>query len=135
MITCMLSGTLTKSPEQRTSKNGNTYSLASIRIPSAEGDLFASVTAFEPLAATLAGMAKGDPITVVGTAKLSAYQAKDGEHRAGLSIIASRIIGIADHQAPPKPKADGQGRRTPASAARPDPREFGADEFTDRVPF
>ena len=102
MITVMVAGQLAKQPEQRMSKNSNPFTVASIRIQSAEGDMFALITAFSELAPILAGLAKGDPVTIVGNAKVSTYTGKDGDTRAGLSITASRIIAISDHQAPPK---------------------------------
>lgn len=129
MITCMISGTLSKQPETRQSKNGNAYTLASIRIPIAEGDVYASVTAFSELSPILAGMQRGDPVTVIGQGKVSTYQGKDGTTRAGLSITAGRIIALVD-QAAPKPKGNGQGRRPAVAGAGPDPREFADD-----IPF
>lgn len=51
----MLSGAIAKQPETRTSKNGNAFVTTTIRTQTAEGDLFASVTAFSELAPTLAG--------------------------------------------------------------------------------
>ncbi len=101
MITVMLSGTIAKPPETRTSAKGNNYAVATIR--SGEGDdaVFASITAFGDLAGTLAGLERGSPLTVVGTGKIGTYEAKDGTGtRASLSITASRIVALVDHQGP-----------------------------------
>ncbi len=138
MLTVMLSGTIAKTPEQRTSKNGNEFATTSVRAQTGEGDLFASVTAFGELAPTLARLAKGDPVTVIGTGKVSVYQGKDGDTKAGLSVIASRIIALADHQAPLKPKStkpegSGQPRRFTDYQQPTCPREVAPD-FDDAPP-
>lgn len=141
MITVMVSGILSKPPEQRTSKNGNAFTLASIRTQTAEGDLYASVTAFGDLCPALAGLAKGDPLTVIGTARVSTYTGKDGATKAGLSIIASRIIALADHQAAPGPKGRGnEGRRrdwppAPAEPPGPLPELPPVEAYDDPIPF
>lgn len=59
MITMMLSGTLARQPEQRTSKDGNAFAVATVRAQTPEGDIYASVTAWSDLADTLADL--GDP--------------------------------------------------------------------------
>jgi len=136
-LTVMLSGTLAKTPEQRTSKKGNEFATTTVRTPTAEGDLFANVTAFSELAPVLARLAKGDPVTIIGTGKVSTYTAKDGEPKAGLSVIASRIIALADNQAPPKerkPKESEQQRRFTEYQQPAGPREFAPAEFDDNLP-
>ena len=60
----MLSGTLAKQPEQRTSSKGNVYTTATLRTGEGDNAVFASVTAFGDLACILAGLAKGDPPTI-----------------------------------------------------------------------
>lgn len=144
MITIMLSGNIAKTPEQRTSKNGNPFATATVRTQTAEGDLFASITAFSELAPILAGLQRGDPVTIISNAKVTTYQGKDGDAKAGLSITASRIIALADHQAPPKaprPKGERQPsdrqqryRRTEEFMSA-GPRDFAPDPCQDSVPF
>jgi single-stranded DNA-binding protein len=122
-VIIMLTGTLAKEPETRTSKAGHPFAVASIRVQTAEGDVFTSITAFGSLADTLAGLAKGDPVTIIGTGRVTTYQGKDNETKAGLSVTASRIVCLTDHQAPPKaprPKSDSQrSRRTEEFLAPP----------------
>ncbi len=139
MIIIMISGTIAKPPEPRTSRNGNPFTLASIRTQTSDGDLYASLTAFSELAPILAGLAKGDPVTVIGTAKVSTYEGKDGDTKAGLSITASRIIALADHQAAPRPKGSGNdGRRRhqpPAEPPGPMPELPPVEAYNDPIPF
>lgn len=135
-LTIMLSGTIAKQPEVRTSKNGNEFATTTVRVQTAEGDLFASVTAFGDLAPTLARLAKGDPVTLVGTGKVSAYTAKDGEHRAGLSITASRLIALVDQQAPPRSRKESEPPRRFTDYQQPaGPRDFTPDFDDDLPPF
>lgn len=138
-LTIMLSGSIAKQPETRTSKNGNEFATTTVRTQTAEGDLFASVTAFSELAPILARLQRGDPVTVIGTGKVSTYQGRDGDTKAGLSVVASRIIALADHQAPPKPKATKSQGNGKASGQQQYSRsaEFqgaGPREFNDDLP-
>lgn len=147
MITCMISGALSKSPETRTSKTGNPYTTATVRTGEGEDSLFCSVTCFGDLAGTLAGLAKGDAITVIGTGKVSTYTGKEGDTRAGLSITANRIIALMDLQVPPKAprsKGTGQRRRTdPHPVGPPGPRQDlppvppvpPIEAYDDPIPF
>lgn len=129
MITCMLAGQLAKQLETRTSKNDNPYTTATLHTQEGEDAVFASVTAFGDLAGPLVGLAKGDPITVVGSGTVSTY--------TGLSIAGTRVIALTDHQAPPtapSPKGHNGQRRCTADT-QVGPRELAPDKFTDTIPF
>ncbi len=109
-MTMMLSGTLAKQPEQRTSSRGNADTTATLRTGEGNDAVFASVTAFGDLACILAVLDKGDPMTVVGSGRLSIYTpAHGGDPRASLSVTASRIVCLTDRQAAPIPGATDSG--------------------------
>lgn len=125
MLIVMLSGILAKNAELRTSKNGNEFATATIKVPSAEGDSYNSVTAFGDLAPILAGLQRGDPVTIIGAGKVNVYQGKDGETKAGLSVVASRIIALADSQTavaasshPSAAPANKRAAKVPSSASQ-----------------
>lgn len=134
MITVMLSGSISKQPETRTSAKGNSYAVATIRTGEGDDAVFVSVTAFGDLADTLAGLQKGDSACVVGTGKIGTYEAKDGSGtKASLSITASRIVALVDHQS--RPRAGTTPRRpTPGiqAPARPMPP---VEAYNDQIPF
>ena len=69
-MTIMLSGSIAKQPEVRTSKNDNPFATATAQVQTAEDDLYASVPAFGDLGKIPAGLAKGDPVTVIGSGKV-----------------------------------------------------------------
>lgn len=120
----MLSGSITKQPEQRISRNGNPYPIATVRTQDSEDARFVSVTTFGDLADILADLAKGDPITMVGTGKIGTYESKDGSGtRASLSVTASRIIALIDPQALPKARATPRWPSPPVEA------------YNDPIPF
>lgn len=84
MITVMLSGTLAKPPETRTSAKGTSYTMATLKVQTPDGDLFATVFAFDPLAGTLAELGKADSVTVVGIHKLLDLLARSVTRSAGV---------------------------------------------------
>ena len=122
MIVCMIQGTLIRDPERRISKNGNEFATALVKT---DENQIVSVMAFGELADLLADLRRGDALSVIGTAQLSVYTAKDtGETRPGLSLTASRIMALVDKAATGKPKK-----------ARPMPQEEHQEPFDDPIPF
>ncbi len=107
-IAVMLSGSISKQPETRQTSKGNPFAFTTVRVPSQEGDTYASVTAFDSaLMDTLTQLKPGDPVTVVGAGKLSIYTpAHGGDPRPSLSVTASRIVCLSDRQAAPRPMSD-----------------------------
>src|SRR5512143_2364539 len=129
-LAVMLSGSISKAPETRTTKAGNPFAFTTVRVPSQDGDIYASVTVFDSsLVDTLSSLKPGDPVTVVGSGKLSLYTpANGGDPRPNLSVTASRIIALTDRQADPRPKPDRQQDRRQYQPA-------GPREFADELPF
>ncbi len=125
-IAIMLSGSIAKAPETRQTSKGNQFAFTSVRVSSQDGDTYASVTAFDrTLVDTLTSLKPSDPVTVIGTGKLSVYTTKDGDTRPNLAVTASRIITMVDAQAPPRQ----QGYRRPRVA------QPVQAEFADEIPF
>ncbi|WP_233862967.1 single-stranded DNA-binding protein [Paraburkholderia adhaesiva] len=94
MIDALLGGTLAKDPEARTTKTGNAYALATLRVP-AGGDtvLFARVMAFDAhVRDELLALAKGDAVSVSGPLELGVWKANDGETRPSVSVVAHAVV-------------------------------------------
>lgn len=94
-ILSLVSGTLHRDPETRAGKKGD-FTIATVKHLDGGGRAqFVRVTAFDPdAAAELAGLSKGDAVTVTGRLEAEIYQ-KDGEPpRVSLSIVAERVVAL-----------------------------------------
>ncbi|WP_321907133.1 single-stranded DNA-binding protein [Paraburkholderia sp. J11-2] len=140
MIDGLISGSLAKDVESRTAKNGNTYALASLRVPAGDGVLLARVMAFDALVRDeLLALAKGDSVSVTGPLELGIWNTDNGESRVSVSMIAHALvsayhvkrkraqIGNARTVATGRKSAHGKGLR--ASASRSSSRS--SDSFHD----
>lgn len=142
MIAVQVSGAISKAPETRHTQKGGQFAFTTVRVPSPDGDQYLNVTAWDSaLVEVLASLKQGDPVTVVGTGKLTTWTDRDGNARPNLSVTASRIISIADTQAPPRQSRrsePGDRRHPPPSAPMPISAQVPATaelEFSDDVPF
>lgn len=132
MIAVQLSGTVSKQPETRQTQRGGQFAFTSVKVQHLDGDIYANVTAWDSaLVDVLTTLKPGDPVTVCGAGKVSIYTGRDNEPRASLSVTASRIIALADTQAPPR--AHAQGRRSPPLATPPASASF--DFEPEQIPF
>jgi single-stranded DNA-binding protein len=120
MLSILCSGKLLKDPKPGTSKNGNPYCTASLRVPvqaNQEGEtdaVFVSAIAFGEAAEKLSRLTSGDAVSLTGSAKLS-HWTKDGKEQTGLNITVVDLLtayalkrrrGEADR---PKPEAKPAG--------------------------
>jgi len=94
MIDALLGGALAKDPETRAAKNGNTYALATVRVPTgADSVIFARVMAFDAhVRDELLALAKGDAVSVTGPLELGIWHADNGEARVSVSVIAHALV-------------------------------------------
>ncbi len=145
MFSVLLSGKLTKNPKPGTSKIGNPYCTASIRVPvqgqrEDEPDcVFASVIAFGADAEQLARLGAGDSLSLTGSARLSSWE-KDGKVSTGLNVTVTGLLSPyklrqkrgdtdrapAEKSAPTAPPPDEWGR----TYGRP-----GGQDFDDAITF
>jgi single-stranded DNA-binding protein len=92
----LVSGSLFRAPEQRTSKAGKPFATATIRAADGEASQWWRVTVFSETAqAELMRLADGDAVSVQGSFKAELYRPDGGEARVSLSIVA-------DLRQPPK---------------------------------
>ena len=135
MIDALISGKVMGTPSQRTSKNGNHFTVAKVRVPNGDEAMFCNVICFaEGVQAALLALGDGDAVAMAGSFKVGTYQAKDGTHRASLDLTATQVL-TAYHVT--KKRKAMKLEQPPSSApmqrqTRPGP---AADEFDDGTPL
>lgn len=118
MIRALVTGTLYGSPEQRTAKSGNLFTTAKLRADGKDGaTVWCSLIAFGELAERLATLAANSAVAVSGRAEVNAWLDKQGEPKAGLSIVADELATLKAKPRPPQGTGDtrrnGQGEDAP----------------------
>lgn len=108
---------------QRTSAKGTPFVTVQVRCSGDDGEsVLCSVIAFQASAAeALAALAAGDTVAVAGPAALSQWE-KNGEHRVGLKVTATRVLTVYEAGMRRKAASQSQEReprdgRAPASPA------------------
>lgn len=96
-IDALLQGRLMAAPSQRTSKNGNPFTVCRIRVAGAgngESDsLLANCIAFaEPAQAALLALDAGEAVALAGSLKVGIWQANDGTHKPGLDLTVGAVL-------------------------------------------
>jgi single-stranded DNA-binding protein len=125
MITyALVTGTLFRAPEQRTSKNSNPFVTATLKAKDGETMQWWKVVAFsESAQSALLRLGDGDTVTCQGPLKVETYE-KDDETKLSLSLIADHVLALRQ---PPKPRSENlPPRERPAGADRP---------FDDAIPY
>jgi single-stranded DNA-binding protein len=96
-------GSLFKAPEQRMSKGGKPYVVATLKVKAGDDLVWWRVTAFsEPAQAGLMRLGDGDAVSIQGAFKAELYQPEGGEAKVSLSIVADQVLALRQ---PPKPGA------------------------------
>ncbi|HEY0878137.1 MAG TPA: single-stranded DNA-binding protein [Zeimonas sp.] len=93
MIGAVVTGTLVADPVERTTREGKSFTTATLRVPAGEDALFVGVAAFgETAAARLAQMSKGGTVAACGVLEVNAWTTKEGETRTGWRLTASEVL-------------------------------------------
>ena len=124
MLSVLIDGTLIAAPVRRTSAKGTTFVTAQLRCTGDDGaSILCSVIAFQASAAeALLALAAGDTVAVAGPAALSQWE-KNGEHKVGLKVTASRVMSVYDagmRRKAASPERKPGGSRPPVSSAAPE---------------
>jgi single-stranded DNA-binding protein len=91
-LSILAQGTLTRDPDQRTSKSGKTFVTAQLRTPTEEDSVLISVICFDAAGCSkLERLKKGDAVAITGRAKPTTWE-KSGEQHHGLSVVASGVL-------------------------------------------
>jgi single-stranded DNA-binding protein len=135
MIYALISGTLWRSPEQRTAKTGRPFVTTTIKIRDGDASQFVNTTAFsESVQAELLRLADGDALSVQGRFRAEIYAGADGSNRISLSLVAEQILPLRQ---PPKTRA----AKAPAPPKEERQRGFwtgpddGPNDNLDDLPF
>jgi single-stranded DNA-binding protein len=122
MIRALVTGKLHDAPQQRTSANGKTYTTAKLRADGKDGStVWCSIIAFNAEGERLATLQQGAALSVSGRAEVSAWSDKQGEPKAGLSLMVDELATLKA-----KPKPPGEARQPSRRPAR-HPAPTGAD--------
>lgn len=111
MIDALIAGRLFGKPSSRVSKSGNTFAVAKVRAPMANGEsAFVNVIAFSDTAkAALLALAVGDSVAISGELKVGTYSDKDGAPRPSLDLTAHVVLSEYDVQRRRKAVAEARG--------------------------
>lgn len=112
----LASGTLIADPQQRQGAKGP-FTIASLRVATADTPTLVSLIAFGAEAERLLGHGKGDALAVSGRARLTSWTARDGVEKHGLSLIAEQIASA-------KPRSRVANRSATSRALPSDSRAF-----------
>jgi single-stranded DNA-binding protein len=112
----LITGTLFRPPEQRTSKNGKPFVTATLKSKEGEAVQWWKVVAFsESVQFALLRLTDGDALSVQGALKAETYE-KDGATKLSLSVVADHVLALRQ---PPKPREKASPSDRPAGADRP----------------
>lgn len=143
MFDGLLGGKIYGQPAQRTGKNNNTFVVAKMRVPVAEGEgMFASLIAFDSKAQTaLLALSDGDAASVAGAVTVKVWTGhQDGVPRPAVDVVVSQVLsvyaikkkrdkaqGTDDDQPQQQPRAGRWGR----TQQQPQGDPFGDDGLGD----
>ncbi len=109
----LITGTLFRPPEQRTSKYGLPFATATLRVKYSEDVQWWKILAFgESAQAELMRMFEGSAIACQGALRVDTYQTESGETKVSLTCLADSILALNS-----RPK-----ERKPQEATAPDTR-------------
>jgi single-stranded DNA-binding protein len=94
MTSALVKGALHKAPEQRTSKNGNPFTMATVRVRNGNETEFWRIFAFSDQArGELDRLGDGDVVAIQGPFEAKIYDAERGP-RVSLSITADHVLAL-----------------------------------------
>ena len=135
MIDALIAGKLHGAPSQKTSKNGNTFTTAKVRVPSGDDSIFCNVIAFDQDAqSALLALGTGEAVALAGSLKVGTWTARDGAARPSLDMTASQVLTsyhVTRKRKAMQPEQAGQQQRQPYRrgdyAAAPGELDDGGD--------
>jgi single-stranded DNA-binding protein len=145
-VAILVSGSIFKEPQQRTSQAGKQYVVATIKAAAADNTTsdFWSVLAFSDTAgAELLRLAVGERVALQGSLKLELFE-KNGETKISRTIFVDHVLAVRQPPRERKPKAkaaptpQGQAEQSiiPPSSDVEGPTERAPSSFyNDDIPF
>lgn len=115
MIRALISGKLHDAPQVRTSQNGNSFTTAKLRADDGKGgSVWCSLIGFGEAGERLATLKPGSALSVSGRCEVSAWLNKEGEAKAGLSVVVDELVTLKSKPKPPQQRP--QQPRQPVAA-------------------
>jgi single-stranded DNA-binding protein len=115
----LVSGAVFRAAEQKTSKAGKSYVLATIKVAADNSVDFWTIMAFsETVQTELLRLGEGDKLSAQGSFKVEPYTARDGQTRISRTLFADHVLALRQPPRERKPKA------TQAAAANPARADF-----------
>ncbi|MGO9039035.1 MAG: single-stranded DNA-binding protein [Steroidobacteraceae bacterium] len=137
MIDALVTGRIFGKPAERTSKSGNRFATAKVRVPMPDGSsMFANIITFRDHVATaLLALEDGASLAISGELKISTYQAKDGSYRPSLDVTVHEIL-TEFHVTRRRKAMSKDAEPEPARTSQPSAKSIAAEEdFNDDIPF
>ena len=134
-VAILISGSIFREPQQRTSQSGKRYVTTTIKAATADNTTsdFWSVLAFgDTASAELLRLAVGERVAIQGGLKLEVYTANDGQTKVSRTIFVDHVLAVRQPPKERKPKAKAtashdQPTTTTSTATDPD--------LDDSIPF
>ena len=135
MIRALITGTIYGEPQARTSQAGKKYATAKVKADSGKGDGgvdWCSIIAFGEHADRLMTLAQGAALSISGKAEVSGWLDKQGEPKAGLSLVVDDLATLKGKPRPPQ--ADARPGRPAPQYSKPANGPAPRPDFDDALP-
>jgi single-stranded DNA-binding protein len=127
----LVSGTLSRAPELKTSKSGKPYVTATIKVAADNATEFWSALAFSEIAhAELMRLVEGDKVSVQGSLKVEPYTGRDGQTRINRTVFADHVLAL--RQPPRERKSRASASSAPDGVSQGPSNDGGPN---DAIPF
>jgi single-stranded DNA-binding protein len=133
-VAVLISGSIFREPQQRTSQSGKRYVSATIKAAAADNSTsdFWSVLAFGDTAgAELMRLGVNERLAVQGSLKLETYT-KDGETKISRTVFADSVLAL---RAPPRERKPKKSASDAPLLETPEKETAGPAFFSDDIPF
>ncbi len=140
MIRALVTGSLYGDPQPRTSQAGKQFVTAKIRTDGKGESVWCSIIAFGEIADRLVTLGNGAALAVSGKAEVNGWLDKQGEPKAGLSLVVDEVATLKGKPLPPQGAGDapnvrqGQGspQRPPRQGSPQRPQRQGSPQRPQR---
>jgi len=132
-VAILISGSIFREPQQRTSQSGKRYVTTTIKAAAADNTTsdFWSVLAFgDTASAELLRLAVGERVAIQGGLKLEVYTANDGQTKVSRTIFVDHVLAVRQPPKERKPKA-----KATASHDQPTTSTATDPDLDDSIPF
>jgi single-stranded DNA-binding protein len=125
----LISGSLFRNPERKTSKAGKPYVTATVKAAAGnESEFWRLIVFSESAQAELMRLADGDKLSAQGSMKIEFYRSNDGSEKLSRTLMVDGVLALKPAPREKKPKPE------PAAAGPENGTQNGRD-FDDLVPF